>query len=591
MLLYKRNNCKGTPFFFMTKSIFIVLVALWVATNAYAQTSNKAGVDIVTVPGYNGYVQHIGLGDSIRTVITNSSSDPVSYFIPYQHAGLEYIAYSEDSTKAAILRGVSSNEQDSMMAILLKVAQILKSNVHINAMSLGLSSDAYSDSALCSTIGGFNSIYHEQCNNFARQAANLVYLASPNLFNSNTVRMVSLPDHAVIEVYYKDHWTMFDYDAGMPVFMVEDSHSPNGLASVADVVADTSLINSNSQYLFNSYKLGGDHSIATYQRTFEGVQPDYYPVNFGQKSISGVQTLCAGCKLTFTAKVNTLPIDTSTIVGRQMLSEVYPLILQAWATQDPIYWDSMALLVVNLYGLSAGSAHELFSNKNFPKIKVVTEGEDWWQSPSSLLWSNTLPTCNLDVPSRPIATIIGRDVKMPFLVTAVTGSQGIIIGGALQQNSTNELWLAGALPPQIEGPQAKYFVDGTITKYVDSLTVTMAYNPEVINIYKGFNMEQYGGTPLTVTQEFVAAPKLTPTGMATVASDKLKVYPTLVKHGETINMTIADENGTYGLYSLSGQELLTGRFVGKSASFDAPLATGLYVVKVGNSATKVLVVQ
>ena len=588
MLICGAGNGQNT----MHKIIFIFLAVILLAEGASAQQRQVANSQAtVNVPGYFSASRHIQFGDSLVTVITNTDTVPVSFFPKYNQHGLEYLAYNVDSAVAPLRRAHTSVDNDTaMMQILVKLAEILKSNLKVNAMVIGAATDQKADSSIRSIAGGINSIYNQQCNNFAMQAYNLLHATDSVLFNSTNMRITVWPVHAVLEVKYKARWAMFDYDVGMPAFTVANPASPNGLASVAQIVQDTSLITPDCLYFFQGYTLGGDHSVTGYRETFANANFSYSAPDFKQLDISGLQTLCAGCSMVFPAKVSSIAIDTSTPQGNQMFHQGYAFMIQAYATQDPIYWDSLAMLTARLYNLTSAQGHELFSNPTFPKMMMVSQGEQWWQSPSSLIWNGIVPTFELHMPQHATDIVIGQHVSLPFFVTGIQSSVPITVGDTTTSSCTNVLWSTQGAQLQLPASQVNYFVTGNIPAHGDSITVSLAYNPEIVNVFHGFDIEQYNGKPLHVSQQFIP---VMATGIATVLPENngLKVFPNLLKPGEIANVNYDELANELSLYSIDGKLIFTMHLTSQRANFSAPASPGLYLVKVGTSVAKLVVQQ
>ena len=451
------------------------------------------------VPGYFDANRPVAFGDSFVTTIKNNTASPVSFFVKYRKPGLEYLGYSDDSTSSILRQAKKSANPDSAMSDMLwEEANIIKSFLYHDGLLIAACTDSITLTKQCSVTGAYNSIYHQICGNFVQQAATDLHNADTTLFAWNNMRIANIDSgidgHSVLEVHASTGWIMYDFLPGMPVFTVG--------ASVAQIIADTSLLNESHIYLYDSVLLPGDQaSFSDYKSQFTNATVNYSAPFESSYPESGIQILSPGSTLTYTGLVETLIVDTLQTQGKQFFTAALPVIIQAYSTGSNLLFDSLTSMVEFYYpSLTVAQATSVFADHGFPHF-IIPPCQQWWQSPSSLFWHHTAPFKTLTIPASANPLIVGKNVRVGSYVMSASANNPVVVEDTSFQDMAETIWSAAIYAPMIAGNQLNYLDTGFIPANTTA-AFTLSYNPERENPYYGFDLLNFSNDSLEITTQY-----------------------------------------------------------------------------------------
>ncbi|MBP6925706.1 MAG: T9SS type A sorting domain-containing protein [Candidatus Pacebacteria bacterium] len=423
----------------------------------------------------------ISPNDTLCYGITNPNSEAISFYPKIAHfPGGEFITYSEDSLYAWLNRQVTLQGEEAKLQMVNAVAYVLKSPRFINRLGLydhvnGLGHKKYS------SIGWFSN-YHAQCGDYMRYGYHLLH----NCYGVplNELREFSITgEHTLGEIMFYGQWIKIDFDPGTPSFTTSNSASPNGFASIVDIIADTSLLVESERYLYaDSLDLCPWSTMFDHMENFVG-DTQSWPIAIEDNfEIEGMWTLCAGCKLEWMTPINNnfVFMDPNT----PEYQEGYNLFVQYQMTGDPTYYLEAISMLADYLGITVEEAQVLLEQG------LLIDEEVTLDFMLSERYDTIAPTFVLRIPPTAESLEIGRygDVHLPFIVTSVeTAGTVTLLDTVIDEHGFHiELWnqdsFGFAESHEAVNSEVNFLTEGWIDSPNGETVITLAFNPMIYPI-------------------------------------------------------------------------------------------------------------
>jgi hypothetical protein len=421
----------------------------------------------------------IGPNDTMCYVITNPNGWPMRFYPKAAcFPGGEYITYSEDSLYAWLQRQVTLQGEEAKLQMIDAIAYIIKSPRFDNNLIIydHLNNTRHKK---FSPIGWFSN-YHAQCGDYMDYASNLLHNAYGIPMSER--RQHTTPEHDLGEIMYEGRWMKVDFDPGTPSLMTPNPASPNGFASVDDIVADTSLLQESDRYLYaDTLDLCPWSEMTEHRKHFIGDTRIHAATMESDFKIEGTWTLCAGCRLEWITPINTnlVYIDENS----PEYQESYALLAQYQITRDTTYYLQAISILADYLDVIVEEAQNIIEQGLLTTEEVTL---------SSLIdhYDTLAPTGVLRIPPTTEILDISRngDVYLPFLVTKVrTGGTvallDTVIGPAgfeIELWNNNTAKITEAYP--VQSSKLNFLTEGWIDSQNSETVITFAFNPGIYPI-------------------------------------------------------------------------------------------------------------
>ncbi|HLP50154.1 MAG TPA: hypothetical protein VK154_04680, partial [Chitinophagales bacterium] len=327
-------------------------------------------------------------------------------------------------------------------------------------------------------------------------------------------RIVSLPNHHLVEVKYYGKWVAVDPNGSSPGLTFK---APNGsYFSTADLLNDTnrvvpdySLVNVRGDVLYRP--VPGDSS--RYRRLFDN--REVTATSFQPKpirNITGEVILPPGGAMVFTY-TNGLSIDTSTAEGKKYVSKL--MSLQAKCSPvTPAYCDSFLNLIALREGISVTEAKDaIYAGKIVFYNGAPNFAPFYYEGADNFPFH---PTLQLLVPAHSEPLVLGRDLRAPFLLL----------------DSTFSLWSNKEIP-SIDQDRIKYLHNGEIRAADATQSILTTINLNAINWLGGLTIDPLGeADKLVITRKrFKSKPGGAVTTSSTISAGVSNfIAPRIVKN-------------------------------------------------------------
>ena len=522
-------------------SAFIVLLQI---VNATAQ------LDTVKALSFNAVVSPFTLA---TTSFINNGNKPCNFFPLCNVAGMEY-AFRNDSTFGAWLQSKTTAvdpDQRRMEMMRAEGTLLQKTLLFLNNYIIfdEFNSDDR-DRVLAkkySTIGGKLSEAHKQCGNFVTDAMHDIVTTGDDPANFATV---SFDAHTVGQFHYRGGWVKVDLDPQEPGFMELNPASINGYASVQDIVADTTLFQ-------NRYKisLNGVDSIdlspvsnSDYRKLYTNPHEySYYMCNQTRK-VTGDWTLCAGCKVERSANMNDdwFYVDTTDAGVARWYGDIYKWLKLYTTSNDQAYLDSSADLLSTKLNITSANAQTRIQHGS------IVFGAKYSELFSRLYTNDVMPTLTLTIPAHRDTIVIGRDLKLPFLVNSVNCTT-CQIGDSLVTGSAQwDLWTPSSSNVEyVKASSINYLDSGFLAPQYTASVMKLYYNPGLYDFSNGLVIDGLTSTDTLVNNNNIHQVS---TGLATVDADTrpmVSVYPNPMQMGSKAVITCGN---SFRVFDTEGRE-------------------------------------
>lgn len=444
--------------------------------------SNTAAPEMQTlfIPPYanvDSSARFITPNQKFTTVITNNSSHPVSLYPYLNRQNMSQIAWG-DSFLLAYLYSQIEGMTDTD-AIRLKLVQVVGSKLEKSDLFCHgeVLYDAYPDVNLYtkqnSLMGALIGAYHKQCGNYVSSAIQI--LIKTGFFNATNIKVVGLIGHITATFLYRGGWCFVDFDPAEPFFMISNPANANGFASPMDIYNNHNLITDDQRYRFVNDS--GD-SITMYKPT---MTTQYYQNRFNSVTISDIPYTDAPVTL---SGIITLPAKASIIAefgGVYVLDSASSLAVRSCSS------DSIYLKLSQILGVGMDSITTLVSEN-----KIQFNYTKNWQ-PN---YQGVTPVLKFVLPATNDTLKIGANKGVSFA--------GYVLGSNTGLSLSDSIFAAGEFPKlwkpsdngslSVSDGMVNYLSsDGFIPPHQNSNdTITVSYNPMVINFSTGFKLGYIG---------------------------------------------------------------------------------------------------
>lgn len=429
-------------------------------------------------------------GKVYATKITNNSSNAISLYPYLNKAGMENISWADSFLLAYLTSQISQIQVTDTDAIRLKLIQVMackieKTDMFLNNDVIFNPSDAFLYEAQNSLIGALSGVYQKQCGNYVCNT--IAVLFKTGWFNFSNIQIAELDGHVCCQFLYKGQFAFVDLDPGEPGFMFSNPASANGFASVFDLHNDTSLITNSQRYYYvddnnDSINLSAGVTIQSYQKLFDVVSVNDAPSSLATPlSISGAITLPAHASIVATYVNEFYYLDSSN------LSRLLTAITNN--NQNSMYDTAGQIL-----GVSADSIMTMAQNNT---LNITDYTPKTWQ-----------PVYSLIAPSISIILPATEDtVKMKKGTPSSINFPGYITSSTININFFDTIFAQGETPvlwtspmtnaSNISDGQCHYLSTGDsplsngggiILPHSSLDTITVSYNPYILNFGQGFNL-------------------------------------------------------------------------------------------------------
>lgn len=557
----------------------------------------------LVIPGYtnNGYTGH-QLGDEFTTTIVNTGNQQVCLFVRLDGfgPGTEYIFWSDSARDSWIMSQIDEFapiEQQVIQAI-HAIEKIMKSDHSQNRHHVFDGWGSILQSAKkYSWVGFGHSHYNYQCGDFSYMLLRI--LESLGLSTWDELRLHNIGVvidgeykglHTVGEVFSEGAWIKVDPDPGTPRTQELNPASPNGFASVQDILNDTSLVGDAPYHWISEF---GDsvrltnQTVSQYRQMFEETHPyDFFDEDLETYQLSPVIKIPSGVSMTTHKKEECILVDMSAYSTIQIDS----IVGQYIAMYQSGDIEGIVSLVVSNTGLPETVVQEAVLDE-----RVALAPVPYWPGYDR---GSTLPYITFHVPSSPDTIFIGRDISAPLLVRKVDLPQG----GAIYLDdefivNEREYFLfdtsnaTGGMAPIVEDNDVHYFDRGFILPNTEAL-ITCYVNPKTYNFWGGITFDVLCGELPVVEQEFSHGPYYLVTEVSNDEWSGFDIFP----NPTTGTVTVKTQDGGYlSITDISGETLFTQKIHNHETSIHLELSSGMYLVSLahhsGAVSTKKLVVQ
>ncbi|MDX2002254.1 MAG: T9SS type A sorting domain-containing protein [Chitinophagales bacterium] len=432
-----------------------------------------------------------------------------------------------------------------------------------------------------SPIGTFWSQYNRQCVDY--NTSGLLDLQRVLHFPQDSLRSVDHLNHSTGEVFVQGGWINFDLDPDQPGLLQKMPSSSNGYASTADLKADTNLINQRYYWMDtngDSIDLAASYSMHDYRVLFTSAVPGPFKRLAEPIDLKGEIILCKNCELDFSLNTPYV-LDTSNVDGKIAYQKGLAWYDSLTITGQQRYYDSILYSISNYFRMDYSLATDVLENMSIGKPLFFR--------------TSKLPLCTLSIPPSTELLEIGKDVKLPFLVTDIAQAGQMVLGDStirgefaplLWIKNNDSLILGPINPLSRTDNEVSYFDRGYIYPHTDTIKVTMAYNPMLINIAKGFVIDELGeNDTLEIINDF------TDTTISSIntpsADDYLAIGPNPVNARQTATIYNVGPNAQPVWFDISGRKMAV-TYVIKGNDIHFQLGEpGMYIVKIGSKVAKI----
>lgn len=570
--------------------MYILLTTVLLVVGLFGQISAQA------LPTAEEKENKLLPGDTITWELYNTSQEASVFYPKTNIAGAEYIVFSKDSLVAWLHRQTTSSDPETKKVEALEaLAFLLKSPFYQNKSGI-FSEWGYNglDTAVATKkyrLPLVLQFHHMQCGEYAKVGGNI--LVAAGIADTHEVRMGPLNGHLIGEILINDRWVAYDLDPGEPGFMQHNTASPNGFASIHDLINDTSLI--TERYFWqDTLNLCPWDNLQNYKEVFANSQNYTWGTTpgdlfFFQEKQSGIW------KIPGQQQVVLSPVHIKNTVTQYAIVDVTdPALIQgqAWvelyesgATQ---YLDSIASILAIHLEISQEQARCLFlDDKIRTGVSFAFRGNV----------QDSVPYLKVTMNPGPDTLRMGleEDFYLPLIVDKINLPQGAAI--ALEDTTITTpgfhdfmLWNVDsndyALATSPSTGQVNYLTDGWIYSPNNvPIEVCVAYNPKITPF--GEEKVLYNiitGDTLTVkrVKKMNDSMNCEPVTVYNHQHTKEMCIPNLVSSYTSIELS---EELNFDVYSLIGQNIYSAH---KTTTIPG-LPPGMYLI-VSNGHRKKLVV-
>jgi hypothetical protein len=453
-----------------------------------------------TAPEFS--IKSISAGTKLIVEIENKNTEVVEFLTLFHRKGSEYIFRSEiDYIK--YLRSACNNldtlSLECKLAIIEAEATIYKQDLFINAISpfslLQRSENSTAYIKLNSIIGSKLGMYSKQSIDYSNSAyTDLLYTG---LLKQNEFRILSSDYHSFTEILLNKKWAIVDFDPSLPMLYSKSKLGHDQLQKVKWEVFQSEITFYNFNNVHGDFiKRYDKGDLRPYQKLLtENVRIlDEEELKSESYKIDGYIKLPASAKILIEYEEKFFRVDTTENKGAKLYDEV----MQRNQKYDDLSDQGNKNEAEKEIKIIISLLSEYFNVSKTDMKKILESGEI---TIGSSKWiphypKEKAPSIKIILPKRDTAYEIGKDIMFPGLVLEVELQNGDYVNlwnldennDAITINKNFESMLWKELNDQtstIENNQIQYLKNGTISAKHGPVTLTISYNPMILNFLWG----------------------------------------------------------------------------------------------------------
>lgn len=484
--------------------------------------------------------------------VTRTLSNPTDSSISFRFTHMPQV---DSDVIAYLFTKVTATDFDSIRYQLICAAALLiKSPYFVN--NTLFFNGTYADPLLFakeeSPIGFIHGVPETQCGNYARFACTL--LMATGFFTTSDFQDITVPGHSICQIKLWNRFVFTDFDPGEPGFIQPNPHSPNGMADIYDLRADTNLI--STIYYYNG-ELLCKITLSEYRHLLLENPLFVSPSNFWNVAkLNGTYTIPPHSTVNIPVPRVFVFVDTSDVLVRDLLYRTQQLVELYTQTNNPTYADSVLANLSQLLGVSQSEAMMLM-DQTIPSQFVVYNSILHQGLPLGDIFRIDFPrgdiskwNISFQVPQSGL--VIGSGMKVPGYVLSVENSgngQCVLQDTSFFGSAQFHLWDESNIAPWATHQTANYLdTNGYLGPGSYTVSVSVNGNTRMICVLEDWIIEGDNAGLLVNT---VSLLPWGTTSVGEITQNALLVYPSPVNYSEKVYIPV-----DVTLYTIGGQYVL-----------------------------------